>query len=100
MTQPQTQHTATPWYIPQTSNTGCMILDKTKGNKITIPYRSEDAAYIVKAVNSHEDLISMLNECLDCIDTIAQRDEQLTLKVNLLAQCDRIKQAIAKAGGG
>ncbi len=66
--EPTPQHTPTPWSIiegRQLTNikgpNGQQVgqLDMRENGKV-------DAAFIVKAVNCHEELVAFINACLDC----------------------------------
>lgn len=55
---PQGQHTPTPWKVSQT---GKFVMHSRSGTLLNVCEASkEDAAFIVRAVNSHEELFRVL----------------------------------------
>ena len=67
----KTQHTPTPW---RTGDTGLTIFGPPNGNpspktvatlNMMGPSRREDAAFIVRAVNSHRDMVQFVRDFLE-----------------------------------
>lgn len=59
----QVPHTPLPWYL---SSDGRGII--RNGKRFAEAYTKEDAAFIARAVNSHEELLEALKSChVDCV---------------------------------
>lgn len=89
-TQPtQPTHTPTPWTIQEyrESTTGRFIIG-TNTTELAYTAMRQDAAFIVRAVNAHEELLAA------CKEFMAARNEK---QWDEAAQS--IKEAIAKADG-
>lgn len=61
-----TQHTPTPWFttggdLIQAKDAGCALLRMMSASQ----EKEANAAFIVKAVNNHEELLSILSELID-----------------------------------
>ena len=94
------QHTPTPWH--QVDNTGALVID-LNGNvmahcavqdELPMTERQANAAFIVRAVNSHEELIEALKEVTEWLAASCTTSDG--------AQTEAIKQAnsaIARAEG-
>ncbi len=61
--EPTPQHTPTPWGYESLKERFTLEGDGLKIGNIKI---EANTAYIVKAVNCHEELVAFINACLDC----------------------------------
>jgi len=92
-------HTPTPWEIHEDWNKTVELFggnDCDDFKNITHILSFEDAAYIVKAVNCHEELVKLLTEQLTDYEMMDAHRITATDK----AWMERARQAIAKAEGG
>lgn len=99
MTQ-ETKHTPTPWYVknygthwnnPDIEDIAVCYGDDDEHICDTV-YEEADAAFIVRAVNSHEDLISALQEIHDGISSCMGDPAFFEIK-------EKAAEALAKARG-
>ena len=85
-------HTPTPWFVNSSAG-DTSIWSRTIDNKIArvgASYRADaDAAFIVRAVNAHADLIAALNEA---------RNALTDLNIVRRPILDRIDAALKQAG--
>lgn len=118
-TTTEVKHTPTPWdYTDEVTGKGWLLLDADQPENTpsmgTI-HCEEDAAFIVRAVNAHDDLLEALQGCLEIAECHAARlkaewaqennsDDAKSLLVALEdethACIDIAKAAIRKAEGG
>lgn len=103
------QHTPTPWYVSENtlndeSTKQTIWIDDMSGNAVfvlpkmggrTYQAQMEDAAFIVRAVNCHEELVQSIKEMREYVEE-AYETKGPTL-FNIL---NRAEKAIATAEGG
>ncbi len=95
--QPKT-HTPTPWNISVT-NDRTQILDSAHfgpWKEVAKAVLPKDAAFIVRAVNAHEELLGALQFFVDAMTTCSDR---IVLKKNEAYAVEKAKAIIAKAEG-
>lgn len=88
-TETKVKHTPTPWTIK-----GYEIVNKDGWIASVNQDKPEDAAYIVRAVNCHEELIRLLYVCRGFTQALTQGNHE---GANILHK--EITEAIAKAEG-
>ena len=65
MSTPESLHTPTPWYESGTGNHQGLIIEERTGRNVSVTYDKADAAFIVRAVNSHDALMAALADILE-----------------------------------
>ena len=80
------EHYPTPWFIDEDENGDRIIVDSLEGGLIIARQPNEaNAAFIVRAVNSHEELLEAMKNCLEY-------DNKEIIK-------DTLREAISRAEG-
>lgn len=86
------QHTPTPWKIEESYVGARYMVRSAHGDETAMTRYREDAAFIVRAVNCHEELVEALKGAVRAIEYLSG-----TTKHGLIYEA--AKQAIAKAEG-
>jgi hypothetical protein len=99
---PMPQHTLTPWR--QDGNTVRGIDAKGIDFLMAEPERKDDAAFILRAVNNHEELVRALKAVLFELESTTEwqiKNKRISevMIPQRLHDIERAKQAIAKAEG-
>lgn len=100
------EHTPTPWRssFPSYVIGGGIKICQLKGIYVNNPNREADAEFIVRACNSHDELVAMLKTSYDAIASLdvnvfgsgADEEVRWPIRDELL---DKIAKSIAKAKG-
>lgn len=99
----KTQHTPTPWYLPNGEDKnqfGTYRIAEQPGQSaahltnIALVGSLEDAAFIVRAVNSHE---ALLEACQEAYDLLASKE---TLSAEAVEVWGHLQLAISQAEAG
>lgn len=85
------QRTPGPWYEAKTGNHQGLVISEQTGANIAVTYDATDAPFIVRACNSHDDLLAALKQMLAASEAL---DMQAHAKVAARAVA---RAAIAKA---
>lgn len=84
-TQTEVKHTATPWTIK-----GYEIVNKDGWIASFNQDKPEDAAYAVRAVNCHEELIKAANTFLESIGYVCEIEDQRTTFIKAIAKAEAL----------
>jgi hypothetical protein len=88
------------WYTPRQEGEQGLVIDEATGETIAVTYTGKDtAAFIVKACNSHDELLAALEGAQQAIRKalpFLPADDEAIFCGEWL---DEINEAIAKAGG-
>ena len=101
------QHTPTPWNVIEDENTYEVIIDSKKGviaktllNHMELIQAERNAKFIVRAVNSHEELVTLLKSIRGhLLNATSLTDEEGCATPTLEALESLIDKALAKAEG-
>lgn len=98
------QHTPTPWHLDDmeqgiivADGNGYSIVDCRSG-KLDEEDHAANAAFIVRAVNCHEELIETIRWMAQTVHQGNHVEQPGTFRECPKSVCDAAKQAIAKAG--
>ena len=89
---PKTERTPEKWYEAKMGNGHQgLIVDEATGETIAVTYRKENAAFIVKACNLHDELVDTLHY----LETILSEESEENWEMEL----GRIRLTLAKIEG-
>lgn len=98
LTDKQPQHTPTPWQAVKHKK-GWHIACATHAIAETFGQSEENAAFIARAANSHDELVAALREAEVSVAYMAKTDPISTNRVNSGLLLARIQAALASAMG-
>ena len=96
---PKTERTPEKWYEAKMGNDHQgLIVDEATGETIAVTYKKENAAFIVKACNLHDELVDALTWLVRCADPNDDDEGFNNWKIQDIEHAvNRAKDLIAKA---
>ena len=96
---PKTERTSEKWYEAKMGNDHQgLIVDEATGETIAVTYKKENAAFIVKACNLHDELVDALTWLVRCADPNDDDEGFNNWKIQDIEHAvNRAKDLIAKA---
>ena len=87
----QTQHTPMPWKISNINGMQIELPGEKVRGSVRVYSSYEDAAFIVRAVNCHEELLATVKMAFQAEQSLAsevKRSERLQRMVNIIAKAE------------
>ena len=95
---PKTERAPGEWYEAKMAGDQGLIINELTGETIAVTYKKENAAFIVKACNLHDELVDALTWLVRCADPNDDDEGFNNWKIQDIEHAvNRAKDLIAKA---